>query len=235
MKFLFTLIRHDFLSTFREPMFRAILVFPVFCFVLIRFGLPPLMEAYPVIEAYKHVIVMWACLQSATLFGFVYGFLVLEEKEENLLGVLRISPIKTAQLILARQSVGLAISTLINFSILQWGGILNLGFGVNFFIALQMALMAPFLMLLLANFTKNRIEGLAAMKIFNILLIAPALMYFLPYEALHALAIVPTYWSYRAIEWSYLEQLYWPISLGFMYYGLCLALLNYRFQKKVLN
>ncbi|TNE81280.1 MAG: hypothetical protein EP332_03940 [Bacteroidetes bacterium] len=234
MKFILSLVRHDFLSTFREPMFRAILVFPVFCFLLIRFGMPPLLENFPVVEPYKQVIIMWACLQSATLFGFVYGFIVLEEKEENLLGVLRIAPVKTSQLVLARQSVGLAISTLVNFSILQWGGVLHMGLGINLLIALQMSLMAPFLMLLLANFAKNRIEGLAAMKIFNILLIAPALIYFLPYDALHALAIVPTYWSYRAIEWSYLEQLYWPIALGFVYYALCLLLLNYRFQKKVL-
>lgn len=235
MKQLGRLILHDFKSTFRDPIFRIILLFPFFSFFLIKWGLPSALVAYPVLEDYKDLIIMWACLQSATLFGFIYGFLFLEEKEDGILPVLRVLPVPTSYLVGMRQLLGIIISSFVNFIILQYTDILELGFLNNLSIAFQMSLMAPLLMLLLTVFAKNRMEGMAQMKIFNLALIAPGLIYILPYKALHALAIVPTYWSFRSIEFAQSTNFNWPLVIGFLAYAIVLYILNRRFKKAVLD
>ena len=233
MKFALRLIRHDLNSTFRDPLFKGLLFFPFICFALVRWVFPWLIAKYPVIEPYQDVLVMWACLQAATMFCFIYGFLFLEEKEENLLPVLRTLPVSTGTLVTIRQTVAISIATLINFFILEWGGILESHPIDHFLIALQMSLIAPVITLYLAVFAHTRMEGLAQIKIINILLIAPGLIYFLSQKGLHALAVVPSYWSFRAIEVSETDRLNYFLWIGFVVYLLVLIILNKRFKNKV--
>lgn len=233
MKRLLFLIRHDLNASFRDPLFKGLMFFPFVCFILVRWVFPVLFETYPVLIDYKEVFVMWACMQSATMFGFIYGFLILEEKEENLLRALRIMPVPTSMLIFIRQSVGILISTLVNISILEWGGVLPSNPGIYLLIALQMSLLAPLFMLLLTVLAKTRMEGLAQMKIYNLIFISPGIIFFIPMKALHSFALVPTYWSFRAIETSLTSS--WNPWLwgGFVFYFGLLYLLNRIFSKKV--
>ncbi|MBI1223266.1 MAG: hypothetical protein GC180_11730 [Bacteroidetes bacterium] len=231
-RFIF-LIRHDLNTSFRDPLFKGLMFFPFVCFILVRWVFPVLFESFPVLNAYREVFVMWACMQSATMFGFIYGFLMLEEKEENLLRALRILPVPTGLLIAVRQTIGILISSAVNFCILEWGGILPVNPSVYLLIAFQMSLLSPLIMLLLTVLAKTRMEGLAQMKIFNLLFIAPGIVFFLPQKALHAFALIPTYWSFRAIDRSLISG--WNPWLwgGFVFYFGLLFVLNRVFSKRV--
>lgn len=233
MKNFYVLSRSDFHSTFRDPVFKGLLAFPFIAFALVRFLLPIMIREFPHIRPFKEVILMWACLQSATMFGFIYGFLFLEEKEENLWQVLRVLPISSFKLVLSRLALGLFISSLVNFAIIRFGNIVHLNVLKEILLAIHFSLAAPLIALSIASLAKNRIEGLAQMKIINLLLILPALIYFFPYGFLHFFALVPTYWSFRSMEMAAGGQanfIAFYLS-GLIVYSLFIYVLNRKLSK----
>ncbi|GAA4453759.1 hypothetical protein GCM10023189_19290 [Nibrella saemangeumensis] len=229
----------DFRSTFREPIFRGILAFPLLCFFIIRWGVPLLVEQFPIMAPYRLVLLMWGCLQSATMFGFIYGFLLLEEKEENLWQVIRVLPVSGIRLTFSRLLVGLVVSALVNFTLIHWGRIAQFPPSIEILLALQFSLGAPLIALWLGAMAKNRIEGLAQMKILNTLLISPGLIYFILHPAAHITGLVPTYWTFRSMEagarlnQTGLTSFFVYYGIGCAFYALVLYLLNRRLQQSL--
>ena len=209
------LSKNDFRITFRDPVFKGLLIFPFVAFGLVRFLLPWVVTQFPIVAQYGHVVLMWACMQTATMFGFIYGFLFLEEKDEQVDGVIRILPISTLRLLLSRLAMGYSISVFSNFLILRFGGITDLSPVLSLLLALQYSLIAPLLALWLGAMAGNKIEGMAQMKLGNLVLNIPILLYFLPYKALHASAFIPTYWSFRSLEMAIEGSgLFWVFLAG---------------------
>ena len=236
LKRLRSLSAMDLRSTYRDPIFKGLLFFPFVAFLLVRFVAPLLLNRYPEWSEYAPLIVMWACMQSATMFGFIYGFLILEEKEENVFAALQILPVSAQVFIGSRLLLALLVSSAVNFCILWLGGVVQLPLWMCLLCALQFSLLAPLLSLLMGVLAKNKIEGMAQMKIFNLVLNLPALIYFLPYKGLHATAILPTYWSFRSIEAGLAEENFWLFyGGGCLSYLLCLSLLHLSFVRKVFD
>ncbi|MBA3898593.1 MAG: hypothetical protein H0X62_00030 [Bacteroidetes bacterium] len=232
MRNFITLSYSDFRSTFRDPIFKGLLLFPFFAFALIRFVLPAVVEEFPEVEQFTAVILMWACLQSATMFGFIYGFLFLEEKEENLWQALKILPVSSLKLVLSRLALGLCVSTIVNYCMIRFGNVIQVDFIKELLLAVHFSLAAPLIALYIAALAKNRIEGLAQMKIVNLLLILPAFIYFFPYDALHLTAVIPTYWSFRSLEMATTGENFLVFYLaGLFFYLLFILLLNNKLNK----
>ncbi len=202
MSFFLYLCVNDFRSTFRDPIFKAILFFPFLSFAIIRWVFPFLMSHFAILIPYRVVILMWACLQSSIMFGFIYGFLFLEEKEEHVWDVIRVMPIAGIKLVFSRLFLGVIISSIVNFCIIHWGKIIDISVLEALLVSFLFSLSAPLIALVLGAMAENRIEGLALMKIFNLFLIIPGLIYFLPQKFAHLTAIIPTYWSFRTLEYA---------------------------------
>ncbi len=235
MKFILSLSLNDLRSTFRDPVFKALLFFPFISYGIIAWGLPAVIHRWPVVQDYSHIILMWACMQSSTMFGFIYGFLFLEEKEENITQALRVVPVTGIMLVFSRLLIGMGISFLVSLVLFQFGGVVQLPVIDEILLSVLYSLSAPLITLLLAAFARNRIEGMAQMKIVNIFLMLPGLIYFLPYKALHLTAIAPTYWSFRATEMAILHS---PLFLLYFVGGLLIHLgiifwLNRRLEKEI--
>jgi ABC-type multidrug transport system permease subunit len=224
----------DFRSTFREMMFKVLLFFPFIAFIIVRWVLPAVELKYPAVSDYKLVVLMWACLQSATMFGFIYGTLFLEEKEENLFEVIKITPVPLLKVVLSRLLIGLIISVVVNFFLIYYGEVVHLPIFKVLLLSFLFSLAAPLIALTLGAFAKNRIEGLAQMKIVNILLIIPALIYFIPHKAAHLTAIIPTYWTNRALEFANDNMKFiWFFAISLIFYLICFLLLNKKFSQFV--
>lgn len=234
MKRILILSIADFRSTFREPMFKGLLFFPFIAYVIVRWVLPAVEVQYPAVSNYKLVVLMWACLQSATMFGFIYGTLFLEEKEENLFEVIMITPVPLFKIVLSRLLIGLIISVVVNFFLINYGRVVHLPILKVILISFLFGLAAPLIALILAAFAKNRIEGLAQMKIVNILLIIPALIYFIPHKTAHLTAVIPTYWTNRALEFANDNMKFiWLFATSLIFHLVCFFLLNKKFSQFV--
>ena len=235
MKYFLNLSINDLRSTFRDPVFKALLFFPFVSYAIVGWIFPAVIHRWPVIGDYADVILMWACMQSSTMFGFIYGFLFLEEREEHITDALQVVPVRLITMIFARLLAGMLVSFMVNFVLFHFGGIAHLQVIQEILLALLYSLSAPLITLLVTAFAGNRIEGLAQMKIFNILLILPGLIFFLPYPLLNITAIIPTYWSFRATEMALKGSPLFPVYLagGLIFHLGLIFFLNRYFDKKL--
>ena len=200
MSQIFTLSVNDFRMVFRDPMLRIFLFMPLLVLAVVIWVVPVLFAAYPAARDYDYVILMLAGMQTSTMFSFINGFVFLEEKDEQVLAALRVLPVSAGMLVGVRMLLGFAVACLVNgvlFRLTPW---VAMGWGQTVLMATQYALLAPLLALLVATFAQNKVEGLAQFKLYNFALNLPALIYFLPYKLLHALAVIPTYWTFRSVE-----------------------------------
>ncbi|GMU87077.1 MAG: hypothetical protein AMXMBFR48_23180 [Ignavibacteriales bacterium] len=235
MKNIFTVNSYDFRNTFREPVFRVILFFPLIAFSVIKWGYPFISGRFDLGEEYNALVVMWGSLQSGIMFGFIYGFLMLEEKEENLFAVLKILPVSLRAVITGRLLSGITVSASVSFLMIHYGGLIKVELLTALLLAVQFSLSAPLIAVILAVFSRNRIEGMAVMKIVNMLLIAPGLIYLFPSDLLHISALVPTYWMFRAIETAGTESFPLYFLAGYLYPSIVIWLLSLALQKKIGN
>jgi len=234
MNTLIHLSLNDWRITFRDPMMKLFLVMPFFTFLFIRFGWPILSTNFPFLQDHSLLVLMWACTQVASMFGFIYGFLFLEEKEEHVWSAIRILPVSVFQLTLSRLMVGVLIGTLTNFTIIHWGGLMRFPIYQEILLAFHFSFIAPVIAMAIAVFAQNRIEGLAQTKIVNLVTIIPGLLFILPYKALHLFAIIPTYWSFKSMEAAALNQsLFWLFYiLGLAFYLLCIWWMSGRLARQ---
>lgn len=234
MSRLLILSANDFRMVFRDPLLRVFLFLPLLIFAIVKWVLPVVFSLFPIVQSYDYVIMMWACMQSSTMFGFISGFIFLEEKDENVFSALRVTPVTASMLISFRMLLGVTISVLINWLILDFGDIISASEWQKVLIAFQYSLLAPLLSLLLAVFAQNKVEGLAQFKIYNLIVNLPILIYFLDFSGLHALAMIPTYWSFRCIETMEAGSNFIVFFLiGTCLYFLYLAILVKIFERKV--
>ena len=225
---------NDFCMVFRDPMLRIFLFMPLLVLAVVVWVVPVLFAAYPAARDYDHVILMLAGMQASTMFGFINGFVFLEEKDEQVFSALRVLPVSAKMLVGVRMLLGFAVACLINmvlFRIVPW---VTMGWGQTVLLSMQYALLAPLLALLVATFAQNKVEGLAQFKLYNFALNLPALIYFLPYRLLHTLAVIPTYWTFRSVEALPVGGDFWFFyGIGTLGYGGVLVGLVRIFERRV--
>jgi fluoroquinolone transport system permease protein len=97
-----------------------------------------------------------------------------------------------------------------------------------------LALNAPIVVLFLAGFSSNKVEGLAAFKGINLVLIAPAAVMFIQGAWQYVFTVIPTYWLYQSLDLSAANQ---PWGTAFLVaivaYGIVLVGLVVWFRKRV--
>lgn len=234
MSRILTLSANDLRMVFRDPMLRIFLFLPLLVLALVIWFVPVLFAAYPVVRQYDYVILMLACMQTSTMFGFINGFVFLEEKDENVFAALRVLPVSAGMLVSVRMLLGFTIACLINIVLLRLTPWVTMSWGQTMLLAGQYALIAPLLALLVATFAQNKVEGLAQFKLYNFMLNLPVLIYFLPYKLLHLLAVVPTYWTFRSVEALHAGgDFLFYYGIGTLVYGLLLFGLLRRFERRV--
>lgn len=233
VRYILTLSLYDFRNTYREPVFRAILFFPLMSFLLLKWGYPAAAAQFGLGAEYNRLILMWGCLQSGVMFGFIYGFLFLEEKEEDLFALLKILPLRLQTLITGRLAAGIAVSSAVNLLMIQGTGLLQADFVTALLLAVQFSLTAPMIAVLLAYFARNRIEGMAVMKIVNILFILPGLIYLFDTDLLQVTAVVPSYWMFRAMETAGGASFPLFLAAGVLYPALLVWFFSSALQKNI--
>ena len=61
-------------------------------------------------------------------------------------------------------------------------------------------------------------------------------IYFLPYKGMHAMAVLPTYWSFRSLEKAITgteQQFYLFLAAGFIFQSVIILFLSKRLAKSV--
>ena len=238
MRKIAALAYNDFKNVFREPLLLYIMVLPILLSVGVRWMIPwlTLRIADDIdLKAFYPLIAGFFVLLSPILLGMVAGFLLLDERDDNTLVVLSVTPIGRTGYLTYRVTASTLISFLYAFIIIPIIGLTQMPILHLFPIALVGALSTPMVALLLGTFAGNKVEGIALSKGLGILMLAPFAGYFLTTKWRVLAGVVPFYWPVHAYiaaaKGLYIFWIY--VVLGLIVHLFYLRLLLKRFLNRV--
>ncbi len=169
--------RNDFRLIGRDSFLQMMLGFVVLIAIFARFALPglngyfeangimpgsfldqPLSAYYPLLIGYLIVF------QGALLSGAIYGFLLLDEKEDNTLVAMQVTPVRTADYLATRMYIPTLFGWLVVVVQLQFSGLSGLDLGTTLVLAIGSSLIAPIATMTYAILAENKLQGFAIAK-----------------------------------------------------------------------
>jgi fluoroquinolone transport system permease protein len=198
-----SLIFSDLKNIRRDPMLMMVTIAPIIITALILFGFPALAELLRAkLNFNLDTFYPFACVVMLPLipmmFGMVYGFMLLDERDENMLAYFSVTPLgKTGYL--KMRMLAPVIFSFIFLLFFIW--MTNFDSGLIWWkhipLALITSLQAPIMLLFLGAFAENKVEGMAIAKGFGILLLAMPIDYFIPSHWTFIAGLSPLFWTAR--------------------------------------
>lgn len=228
----------DVRKVMQEPLFWFIMLAPFLVGWIMRYALPGLndrFESFQLADYYGLVLAL-LILTPPLYYGIVLALLVLEEKDENVLLAVAVTPLKLKTYLAARILVYTVISLPLIMLVHELIGVVEIEIGKLFWVAVAASLNAPLLVLLLAAFCKNQLEGFVIGKAMSPLILFPLAMYFVP-DYWHVFCgVLPTYWPiiayFTAISETGSDQFFgFAIVMAIITQSLVLTWLYRRFER----
>ena len=233
----------DARSIGRDSLLRWMLALPLLIVVPVRLVLPPLLVRigltfwvdlqlfYPGIASAVLLLI------TPALYGLVIGFLLLDQRDDQTLTALQITPLPVEHYLAYRLSAPTLLSYGMAVAAVLLAGLPNPHIWGLLLAGLVAALHTPLVALGLACFAANKVQGLALMKAGSVLLAAPLVGLFVPSSWRYVFGVLPTYWPatlYRQFQVG--DQLAWGgLVFALSYQALLLAILLRRFRAVVLR
>jgi fluoroquinolone transport system permease protein len=236
MVYFTTLMKNDLKNILRDRMLIFSAIFAPLLFLVIgRIVFPWIAENYyPNLVFFYPAFFMLFVIFIPMIFGFVAGFLIMDERDENILTVLRVMPISRSSYLFYRMFL-LSVLSFIFVLLFPWlTGLIKVTFWSYLPIAVLFAVFTPVLALIVNIFATNKIQAFALFKtiggIFMIPIFALAVEGWLQY----VFSPIPNFWTFIALE-KLLESGandYLSITIGFVYHFTVLGVLFHFFNKK---
>lgn len=232
---------NDLKNVLRESLLLYMLVIPPVMVVAVRLILPAATDyaadsfGLDLIPYYPLLLSFFFVLQLPLVFGLLVGLLILDERDDDTLTALRVTPISMRGYALYRGGSAVLLSVFYVLVSLPLTGIMPEALLPALLpVAVLSGLLAPGCALTLATFAGNKVEGLALMKALGILLLGPLAAYFIDSGWQLLFGLSPTYWAAKAFWVAGEGGNFWPYFLVGAAYNLALvALLLRRFREKV--
>lgn len=203
LSFVLGVVRADSRILFRDPLLPLFALVPFLAAGAVFIGVPLLLDALSVVvpgdvvssyAGIRNTVHLFLLLTAPLMWGTVYGFFALDDRDDGITQVLSVSPISPLMLLSLRLLVP-AFLTVIYIGVLRlflplprgtaalWAGAIVL-----------MALEAPLTTLIVATLARNKVEGLAVSKASSILFVGPLIGLLLPEPKAFLGMLAPQYW-----------------------------------------
>ncbi len=232
MKKMLTVVLNDFRLVFRDNVLKIFFLLPLLYLLVIRYGIPPVAGFYTALQDYLPLILMLATMQGSIAFGFIYSMVLVDEKDTSVAKVYGILPISKFWFVIFRLIPPFFLATVATTALLFGEPFYGLSIGANVAYSIVSGLSAPLTVLLVATVSKNKIEAMTWLKLFNIPLFLPVFAFFVPSPFSAIFAIFPAYWGYVGLDFFFKGENGWIyLMIGFAYNILLITLLAHRFTK----
>jgi fluoroquinolone transport system permease protein len=217
----------------RLLLYSAFLI-PLIIIIFTRLVFPWISENVVPMEQYYPVVFMFIVIMIPMMFGFVLGFLIMDERDENLLTVLRVMPISRNTYLIYRMML-LSILSLIYillFPLLT--GLIEINLLDYLPIGLLLMLLTPTLGLIANIVATNKVQAIAVFKTLGGVFYIPLFAFFINNDLKYLLGIIPNFWTFMALD-NILKtgnQDYMFLGIGFCLHIVLLGVLFYFFNKK---
>ena len=225
----------------RDNLLLILSVYPLILAVVGKYLIPFLREAFlenlDLSEHYPAILVFFI-LANPYIYGSLAAFTLLDEREENVLQAIRVTPLKLSNYLGAKVLFFVVVSIATGVLITWYINLVTIGLGESVLINSLMALSAPLSMLMINSFAKNRVEGFALVKGTGFMILLPALAFYVPERYSLLAGVIPGYWPAMAINKlsnpSFGLMPYWGYLLvGLLYILLLIMILYHRFSRKI--
>jgi len=241
MRIFAALAMNDLRSVRRDSLLFYMTLLPWFMVLILRLLTPGIAQwlkaayNFGLEPYYPLVLSIFLVLQVPMMYGVVVGFLVLDERDDGTLEALRVTPVSMTDYAYYRIAVAVFLSVFFILASLPLSGLASLSvLPASVPAAVLSGLMSVVLVLLLVNFAGNKVEGLALMKAFGILMLGPLAAYFINSDWQLLLGILPSYWPAKAFWAALAGETVWPFFTAGLFYHLMLVfLLTRRFQATI--
>jgi len=216
-------------------------VYPFFLAVVGKFLVPFLRDTFIGqfdMALHYPAILAFFILANPYIYGALAALMLLDEREENVIQAIRVTPFTLGRYMVTKVVFFVIVSVVSGMVITEIVGLVELTLVESFIINGLLSLAAPFNMILINSFAKNRVEGFAVIKGTGIMIMLPLVAFYIP-ESYNLIAgVVPGYWPAMAIrsiaESGFGIMPYWGYSLvGFAYITILIKLLNHKFEKNI--
>lgn len=217
------LIKMDIRQISRDSMLALAIMAPLLLLVVVRYGIPILTDqlnrklAFD-LTLYYDLMLTFVIVLIPLLLGVLTGFMMLDERDENIIQYYAVTPLQKSGYFLYRLTMPVVLSILFTFLLILYGDIGSPTVITMIPTVLLLALEAPILTLVLVAFANNKIEGLALSKGLGIIVFIPVIAYFVPFPWQLLAGFVPTYWASQTFLLGLKGE--WGLSLFFAFIGL---------------
>lgn len=158
-----------------------------------------LSELYPMLVTYMGVFTV-----GGVMVGTVFGFLLLDERDDNTIKAMLVTPVPMSQYALYRVGLPTIIAAFIIILVVLFINQALLPLWQLVFIAITASLTAPIVALFYATFAANKVEGFAYAKFVSMTGFIIVLGWFAPEPLQWLFGLFPPFWVSKAY-WLALE------------------------------
>lgn len=214
----------------------ACIAFPVMIILISRIFVHWISEAYA-LEGIYPLFFMLLVIMIPLIFGFITAFLIIDERDEHLLTVLRVMPISRNSYLAYRMFFMSIFSFIFVLIFPALSGLLE---GTQFSytqyvpVAVLLTLFTPFSALLVTTFANNKVQAFAIFKIGGTVFLVPLFAFFIADNLKYVFGFIPNFWTFMAmdsvIQKGTADLVY--LAVGFVFHIALLAVLFHLFNKK---
>ena len=215
-------------------------VYPVIIIMFSRIVIllePRIKELVPYISDFSSIFILFS-LFIPIIYGFIASFLLLDERDEHLLTVLKVMPISRNNFLATRMFFMSLFSFIVLLFFPPLSGLLaNTQFNYIAYIpvAILYSLFAPLIAIFVSSFATNKVQAFAIFKISATVFMLPVFAYFLALDNLkYIFSPIPNFWTFMALD-SVIKNGtldFVPLVIGFAYHLVLIGVLFYIFNKK---
>jgi hypothetical protein len=233
---------NDFKNIIRDRLLVILLVaYPfmliVMSRILVHLIAPRIENMFPLAANFP-LILMFFVLLIPFIYSFIAAFLILDERDEHILTVLRVMPVSRNSYLIIRMFFlsFFAFIVLLIFPLFS-GLIDDISFSYLSYLptAILFALFTPVSTLIVSAFATNKVQAFAIFKIGGTVFMLPIFAFFLNLDNLkYIFSPIPNFWSLLSLDSVIQSGTIDTISLfiGYIFHILLIVLLFYIFNKK---
>lgn len=201
----------DLRSLSRDSLLSWMVFMPLLLALVLRFGVPLLagrvleVTGFDVSPYIPVLLAVYIVLMTPMLFGMLVGFLLLDEKDDDTLTALQVSPLSLNEYLAYRIGMPTALAFFMTLVLFPLTGLAQMPLGDLILISAAAAPLAPLMGLTLPSFAANKVQGFALLKALGGVMVLPVLSYFVSDAWELLFGILPTYWPIKV---------YWLVEAG---------------------
>ncbi len=185
----------------RDSLMGFMFVYPIIFGLLGRYFLPWLSKKYGFnFTPFNDLILVILVLIVPIAYGALIGFSILEDRDDNVLTNIKITPLSIHQFLSFRLVAVYLLCVLATIFVMWFSKVGNISMKDIISISLLASLEAPISGLLINSFAKNKIEGFAVMKVGGSIMIFPIVALFFRGTRELFFSFAPGFWYAKAIS-----------------------------------